>query len=252
MFLFLLSGLSYAQNKPQDLVFAMSELLPWKMYDESQKPYGTYYEIVKELAKRMNVNLVVENVPLKRALSMMETGAADVVIGVQSSPERDQSITFLKTPYRIDESEKVFYVLKGRASSISKYEDLYGKKIGTKRGVNYFQKFDEDKEIKKEEVTDNKQNFLKLEAGRIDAVVFAEDQGEYLVSTLNLRSKVEPAAFRVKATAAKRAIGISKKSKYIARFDEMEKAMESMVADGTLAKIYDDHYYNKYNIAKKK
>lgn len=241
----LLAFMAPAWSAP--LVLAMNELDPWKMWDANKQANGAYVEIVKELAKRTGNELKVVNCPLKRCLSLLETGEADVLIGVQESPERAAYLHFLKAPYRRYSSDKVFYVRRGEAAKIQKYADLAGKSIGTKIGANYFDKFDDDASLRKTPLVENEVNFQKLDAGRIDSVIIAEDQGEYLVSHLNLRDKIEKAKFR-EADGTPRSIALSKKSAHSSHLPEFEKAMVAMAQDGSLGRIYKTHFYQRFSI----
>lgn len=229
-----------------NLVFAFEELLPWKT--RTQGGYGgAYTEIVRELARRAEMTLEFRSCPLKRCLYMLEQGHADVAIGLRDTPERRRYLNFLKTPYREHSSDKVFYILRDQGPDIRSYEDLAKLRIGVTSGATYFEPFDRDTALAKEDVPQTESNFRKLALGRLDAVVVPEDQGEAHVARLALRNKVTKAAYRV-PDPSPRSVAVSKKSVDAATLDKLERAMEGMVRDGTLAALIKRHYYEALNV----
>ena len=228
------------------LVFAFSELPPWKTVD-GKRLGGAYTEIVRELARRTGTSLEIFQCPIKRCLKMIQDGEADVIIGIQSSPERDAFIHFLRTPYRKFSSDKVFYVPKGKAAMIHSYSDLKKLRIGVKNGTQYFDRFDDDAQLIKDGAKDAEANFKKLLRGRVDAVVMAEDQGESFVYSLQLQGQLDKAEYR-EADHTPRAVGFSKKSAYMAQLPQFEAAMAAMVKDGTVRALFKRHYFDAYHV----
>jgi polar amino acid transport system substrate-binding protein len=231
----------------EPLTLAFSELEPWKTTDGTNYG-GAYTEIVREMARRIGAPLNIVACPLKRCLVMLEHGEADIIIGIQASPERSEYIHFLRTPYRQRASDKVFYVRKGKGDSIRSYEDLRSLRVGIKSGAMNFPRFSEDPDVKKSEAKDLATNFKKLMLGRLDAVIASEDQGEAAISQLHLRDQVEQARFRNPDPTGPRSIGLSKKSPFAKRTEAFETAMTEMVKDGTLTKLFRRYYFDAYQI----
>ncbi len=228
------------------LVFAFSELPPWKTVEGTQVN-GAYTEIVRELAKRTGFELQVFQCPFKRCLKMMQDGQADVIIGLHDSPERQAYIHFLRTPYRKFSSDKVFYVLKGKAASIRGYGDLQQLRIGVKSGTQYFERFDADNSLTKDSAKDAEANFKKLLRGRVDAVLMAEDQGEPLVYGMQLQGQLDKALYR-EPDRTPRSIGFSKKSAVAQQIPAFETAMAAMVKDGTVKALFKRYYFDAYHV----
>ncbi len=235
---------SYASE--ERLVIAFSELRPWKIVENKQFK-GAYAALAREIAKRLNMRAKFELCSLKRCLFMMEVGHADIIIGVKDTFERQQYIQFLNTAYR-SSSAKVFYTLRNSRFSPNKYEDLYGAlSIGTKIGAKYFPRFDLDNSLKKILAPNNKQNFAKLIRYKIDLIVIAEDQGEFLIHQLKLRDKIKKADFFYKDQSP-RYVGVSKKSQHFGKLDKLEAAMAEIKSTGTLRQIMLDNFFVPYNI----
>ncbi len=236
-----------APQPANTLVFAFSELEPWKTANGTLFG-GAYTEIVRELATRTGMQLKIVPCPLSRCLVLLEQGGADIAIGIQESPERRRYLHFLKTAYRTRGSDKVFYVRKGAGPVIRSYEDLKPLRIGVKQGATAFPRFDADATLNKIAARDAATNFRKLALGRLDALVVAEDQGEVILSQLKLREQLEKASYRFADTIAPRSVSVSKKAVGEAQLQALENAMAEMVKDGTLAKLYRRHYYDVYQI----
>lgn len=178
---------------------------------------------------------------------MMEEGSADIIIGVKDTPDRKKYIQFLTTPYR-QSSSKVFYLQKGKGSLVKEYDDLYQLRvIGIKIGAKYFKRFNQDPKLNKHSVISNTQNFHMLQKGRVDAVIIAEDQGEFLISTLGLREEFEKSPYFYKDSSP-RFVGISKKSQHINKLEAFDIAMRQISESGQLEQIMIEHFFKKYKI----
>ncbi|MES2125644.1 MAG: transporter substrate-binding domain-containing protein [Pseudomonadota bacterium] len=228
------------------LVLAFDELYPWKTHEDG-KYGGAYTEIVRELARRLHLALEVKHCPLRRCLYMLERGEADLTIGMRSDPTRARYLAFLATPYRKHASDRVFYVNRQDGPAIANYADLPGLRIGVKDGANYFSRFDQDPAMQKDGSRDAETSLRKLLLHRIDAVILPEDQGEALLTRLNLRLSIVKASYRVPDASA-RSIGVARHSVHMPRLAEFDKAMADMVRDGTLEAIYKRHYYEALNV----
>lgn len=238
---------SLAPARSATLVLAFDEMAPWKTEDKNGYG-GAYTEIVRELARRVDVTLEIRSCPLKRCLFMLEQGDADLIIGSRATPERQRYLHYLRTPYRDRSSDRVFYVRRQQGPAIREYADLLPLRIGVKLGATYFDRFDNDAALTKDAAKDMDINFRKLAMGRLDAVLIPEDQGEAQLSRLHLRDQLDKAPFRV-ADGSERAIGLSRKSPFMARIEEFERAMRDISRDGTLAALYKKYYYDAYQVA---
>ena len=113
--------------------------------------------------------------------------------------------------------------------------DLYQIRVGVKRRVKYFPRFDEDTKIKKEAVTDVIQNIEKLALGRIDAFINSETQGDYLVAISGFQDKFEKV--QVIKGYDRAHFGISKRSKFISQAADFEKVLTQMIEEGKVDAI---------------
>ncbi len=236
-----------SENKNEIVLKAVfsEDLKPWS-YVKDGKIEGVYPAIISELAKELNIKAEFKSYPIKRCEVLMEQGEADLMIGIKDTQQRKKYIEFLKTPYRLS-SAKVFYTRTGDKGKLKRFKDLYNLTVGVELGTKYFPEFDNDHKIVKEYVSNEEQNFYKLIARRIDVLIIPEDRGEFLISTLNMRDKIEKASYRF-SDGSPRYIGISKKSPFIKDIKKFDAAMKKLAGNGTLEKLYMKNFFDKYNI----
>jgi polar amino acid transport system substrate-binding protein len=214
------------------LLLAVDELPPWTTFEDGRVG-GIYTDIVRELGRRLGLEVEAVRCPPKRCLFMLEQGKADLGIGFKSTLSRRRYLHFLATPYRARVADKVFYVMHEQGIEVRSYADLAPLRIGVKLGVEYVEQFDRDHSLAKAAVQNTEANFRKLALGRIDTVIVPEDQGDAMVDKLGLRQRVGKAAFRLPDPSS-RAVSVALQSPLAARIDELELAMAEMVRDGTL------------------
>ena len=237
------------QAAPKPLVMAFAELTPWLNRDGTAFT-GAYTEILRELARRVGRRLEIQDCPVRRCLAMLEQGQADLTIGLNRTPERAAYLDFLRTPYRLAVADRVFLVRTGESARIGRYEDLLGPRIGVVRGSSYFPTFDTDTRLIKESAPSSEANLQKLVLGRIDAVPLPEDQALVLMHRLKLEGRVEPAKFRVHDPTP-RSIAIARASPLATELlPKLEAAMQAIRRDGTLATIYEQHYYRHFGVTR--
>jgi polar amino acid transport system substrate-binding protein len=240
-------GISASAARAEDIikVALVQDLEPFVVNDGSRYD-GVYPRLMKELAKHANMRAEFSECPVKRCEVWLQNGQTDLVIGLRDTPQRKEYVRFLSVPHRVG-STRVFYLRKGEGKKIKRYEDLYSNKIGVLLGSKYFEPFDSDSKILKEEVAREESNIQKLLRGRIDAFVIPEDRGEYYLSKLNVRDKVERAPYAFKDSLP-RYIGISTKSPLLGKYELFNKALKDLIDSGTLDRLYDEYYFNKFNI----
>ena len=215
-------------------VVASTESPPYRMF-EGGPPRGVFIDILEAVLRQANLTPRYHVRPFKRCLAELKTGEADLFIGLFYRPEREAYVIYLKptiAPY----VTKVFYLNKGRARHIQKWEDLYQLRIGTRAGYKHHPDFDTDQRIQKFEVATDEQNFHKLAANRIDAVLITEETGVYLIGKLGYRGRFAPAPLRLERENPAYIV-MSRKSRLKPHIAALETAIADIVANGTLEAI---------------
>jgi len=210
-------------------------LPPWKTVDKNGTPGGIDVELLKLLADRMSLSAELTNLPFKRGLKMLETGDIDLMTGILRRPEREDYVFFISPPYKTS-TNKAFFVLKGNETLITKHEDLYNLRIGTKLGSQYYPQFDNDRAIPKNPVSNDQLSIKMLMAGRIDTFVMTESTGDYYIAQSGLSDTITKAEFAHRKEQNVYMV-LSKESKHAHRLDEFNKVMAELIAEGAFETI---------------
>lgn len=224
---------------------AFSELPPWKVILPDGTPGGIDIELLRMLAEKMECRLKFVNLPFKRGLKMLEHGEMDIMIGVLKRPDRETYLHFLQPAYK-NESNKAFFVLKGRERLIKRYEDLRPMTIGTQLGVCYFPRFDQDTNLQKHPLKTGEQHINMLLAGRIDAFIMTESTGEYSLAKQDLDRTIAKADY-VHREEQEVYVVLSKKSPQAHRLSEFNRALAELVESGAMPTLKERFYRELQN-----
>lgn len=216
-----------------ELVVPISEFSPWKM-TAGDRYFGIDIEILRKMAERLGLRLRFISCPFARCLEHMKEGKADLITSLLKRPDRQIYIHYLQPPYHND--RKVFYVLKGKSHVLQRYEDLYNLRVGVKRRVKYFARFDQDPKIRKEEVTDVIQNMEKLAMGRIDTFINSETQGDYLIAISGFQHQFDKAEVTFEGYDPVY-FGMSKRSQFVPRANDFERILIQLLEEGQIESV---------------
>ncbi len=150
------------------------------MYAVNTQARGIYPALIRAAFQLMDTPVQVEAKPWKRALEEIDTGRAGVG-GIYKTAERLQKYDYSEPIYV--ENLLVYYHV-SNPLLFTQVPDLAGKRIGVLRGWSYGDAFDQTRRqglFQVEEVGSDDQNFRKLEAERIDAVISIQESGTTLV-----------------------------------------------------------------------
>ncbi|KIA79880.1 hypothetical protein QR66_13750 [Chromobacterium piscinae] len=235
LFVLSASALAAAQAKPQALVFAYNAFAPWKTFDSQGQPAGPYTDIVRELARRMHLSLRFLPCPLSRCLAAMQNGKADLMIGVQNTPQRARYLDFLDPPFAND-NRLAFYQRSGDSRDISHYADLLPLTVGVVEGVQYQPQFDADGRIRRDAGPTVESSFRKLVAGRVDVLIDNEQQSALLASSEEFAGRVQRARLTLDNPHPNR-LALARHSPLQPEKAEFEHALRAMLADGTISRL---------------
>ena len=192
--------------------------------------HGIDMEIIHKMAKELGHTIKLVPCPWKRCLKMMEQGELDLLASVLYQQEREKYMAYIKPQY-IHVSH-VFYTKKGSPIKIEKYHHLKSLVIGRELGAANFEPFDSDPSINKQDFLNNDQMLKLLLLGRVDAVVGEGTMLSYMASKNSLRNKITLQSFKQIGRAGH--FTLSRKSKYIDKEDEFNRAMKKLSQNGHL------------------
>jgi polar amino acid transport system substrate-binding protein len=230
----LLAGccLAVPVTRAQPLVFAFNTAEPYKVLDPAGQPAGAYVDIIRELARRSQLVLQIEPVPLKRVLVMLEQGSADIAIGIKGGPDRDGYLTFLDPPFA-PSSRTIVLQRAADRRKLQRYEDLLPLRVGVVEGVHYFPQFDSDTRIRRDAAMTVDAALRKLQAKRFDVLMInsLQAQGELRIRGRAALFRHAPLSFEF---GEPRRIAISRHTPHRA---VLSAQLAGMVKDGTVRRL---------------
>lgn len=154
---------------------------PPNMYLKDGKASGLYPLLLSTIFERMNENVVIDAVPWKRVLDMVNQGVAGAG-GVYKTDDRLVVYDFSAPVYN---ELLLVFVRRGNAFKFETVSDLNGKHVGIILGWSYGAAFDKAKEaglFSVDTVNRDHLNFKKLAEGRLDCVVASRESGLFEIA----------------------------------------------------------------------
>lgn len=214
--------------------------LNWEPYiGEKLENQGYVAELVTEAFKRSGFEVEITYLPWARVVKMSEDGVFDGYFPEYYSDS-------LKEKFLVSDplpgGPLGLFKLKDTAITFTRLEDLKPYKIGVVRGYINTAEFDAANYLKKDEATDDLQNFKKLMKKRVDLVVSDKYVGLYTIKN-NLPEDLDKVEFISPPLEEKDLfLCISKKtSGFTLKMKSFNENYQKMKADGTVDKILTKH-----------
>ncbi|MDQ0204322.1 polar amino acid transport system substrate-binding protein [Pectinatus haikarae] len=206
---------------------------PMGFRDENNEITGFDVDLAKEAAVRLKRDVEFKPIDWSSKEAELKSGRVDVLWnGLDITEDRKKNMLF-SNPYM--DNKQIIFVAKD--SPIKALDDLKGKTVGTQSGSTGEENINKDQTLKDsfKEVKaypDYIAAFMDLENGRIDAIVGDEITGRYYMSK-------HPDKFEARdlAVGDVTSFGIGFAKDNTALRDEVQKVMDEMKADSTMAKI---------------
>ncbi len=221
----------------KDFTIGVATWVPF-LFTETKEVKGISIDYVKELTKRMNVNLVIKKVPWARSLKMLKQGKLDAVVNMVETEQRKEYITFTSPPYA--KLTTRFYIHKDNTDLIKKYTDLYKYRIGFVRNSAYFEPFNSDEKINKYGVNTESQLLAMLVKKRFEVIIGTDIQVDYEIAQKGYKPFITKASYMPSNDVLIR-IGISNKSPFIKDLKTINKYTKEIVQEG-LIEVYKEKY----------
>ena len=205
---------------------------PIKIHEED-KQTGIANDVLKEIAKRMNLEIYYFDCPWRRCLELLKAGKADITVA-HKAPEREEYLYAIDPPL-MDTGAVAFYVRAGSNISINTYNDLYKFRIGEVRGGSHWDKYNKDAKLKKFSTAKPEQLISMLIANRIDTFAGMEFQAEWEIKKAGLLGKILKAKYGYRGDK-RLYFMLSKKSIFADKLPEFRKVIR---------RLHDEGYFNK-------
>lgn len=228
----LMPGIAAASGEPTLSAVTDPSFVPFEMQDEnSGKMVGFDMDILRNVAQRAGFKYNLRTMDFNGIIPALQTGNADLAIaGITITKPRSKVVDFT-VPY-YDSGLRI--LVPDSNHSIHKLSDLKGKRIATKIGSTSYdflhKHFGNNTDIKPYPESSNM--YLALMSDSVDAVFYDAPNVAYFARTKGKgKAKVVGPLYE----GQKYGIAFKKGSMWVKPAD---KALKSMKADGTYAKIY--------------
>lgn len=221
------------------IVGTNAEFPPFEYVDDNKKVDGFDIALMKEIAKRMDKKIEIQNMEFKSLIGSMESKTINVVAaGMTKTEERQNAVDFSDSYYTSNQA-----IIVKKDSKITKLSQLDGKKIGVQEGttgdlISSGDKFGEPgKEkviVKKAKVKRFKKGVdavMDLKNGSVDAVVIDEKPAQEFVKNNSKKLKLVIDS----AGAEYYCLALPKGNKEFKK--EINKQLKAIKEDGTYDKL---------------
>ncbi|APJ05140.1 amino acid ABC transporter substrate-binding protein [Silvanigrella aquatica] len=206
---------------------------PFNM-EENGKIVGISTDVMKELMKREKTEYTLELYPWARAFKMGMEEPNTVVYSTTRTPERE---ALFKWVGPLVSNDWVFFAKKGSKIKIKSLDDAKKYSVGGYNGDATSEFLLKENFVKGKNIqlaTNDKQNALKLEAGRIDLWATGSQIGKWIAKTEKTGS-IEP-LFTFKKVELYAAFNKNTDDAVIKKLNE---TLDKMKKDGSVTKIFD-------------
>jgi polar amino acid transport system substrate-binding protein len=242
IFLFFFSY-GHASEK-QQIIYSSSTWIPFTYLDDDDQPQGLYLDIVKEIFERhLDMEVVFEDVPWKRAQYYVAEGQADFLITVPTD-ERLQYAT--ASELSILQLFLHVYTYKNhpqleQIKNISSGKDI--KDLGltpvSNIGNIWHNKNIDSFGVSTQYVDNEESAFNVLAIKRADLTIEPIYAGSYLINKLNLADRIEPTGARFGPLDFH--ILVSKKSRRIHLMEKINEIIKQLTESGRLEEITSEY-----------
>ncbi len=224
-----------ASETPKKIVIGLDDNFPpMGFLDENNEITGFDVDLAKEAAKRLGTEVEFKPIDWSSKEAEIQSGRIDALWnGLEITEERKKNLLFSE-PYMNDQQ-----VIFKRAddASIAKEDDLKGKTVATQSASGTAEDYVDGhkdttgyKDVKK--YADYLSAFMDLENGRVDAIVCDEIIGRFYMS--KHPDKIAALDGHVGPVTQ---FGVAYRKDDTALKEKMQKVLDEMRADGTMAKV---------------
>jgi polar amino acid transport system substrate-binding protein len=217
-------------KKEGKLVIGLDDSFPPMGFKKDDgKLVGFDIDAAEELGKRLGIKIVWQPTAWDGVIMSLDSKKFDCIWnGMTITDKRAEQVLFTK-PYIMD--GQIAVVKAG--SKVKNFDELGGQVVGVQKGSPALEAAKKlpkaASEVKEYDV--NPKAFLDLDSGRLAAVVIDNVSGRYFVATTPGKYKILPGFI------TKEPFGIAFRKGEADLRDMVQKTIDAMVADGTMAKI---------------
>ena len=229
----MLFGFASCSKSSNEFVLGLDDSFPPMGFrDDNNEIVGYDIDLAKEVAKRLGLKFRAQPISWSAKEQEINTGKIDCIWnGLSITPERLEALAFTK-PYL----NNAQVVIVRADSGIKSLSDMSGKVLGVQAGSSAGDAVDEVPSFKNslKQIVDFSDNIMALndlEIGGLDGVAMDSVVAEYSLKITGKNFII------LSESLAPEQYGIAFKKDNTELRDKVQKALEDMAADGTVAKI---------------
>ena len=228
----LFAGCASAEKKQEKFVVGFdSEFPPMGFVDDNGNYVGFDLDLAKETAKRLNLEFVAQPINWDSKDQELASGNIDCIWNGFTISSREDKYTWTDAYM---ENDQVVVVKNG--SSIKTLADLAGKKVAVQKDSSGLAAVEEKADLKASlgeliQVDTYLNAMMELETGSVDAIVMDEIVARYEIKTSGKDFAI------LDEIVASETYGVGFKLGNTELCEKVQKTLEEMAADGTLASI---------------
>lgn len=225
-----------------ELVWCLDHFSRFHHYEDSNEPYGPSVDLMRELAKRAGFSLsFAPRTPTARCLRLMAEGKVDLMSNLKFSDERNSTMFML--PYNKSVPESLFLRYNDNRN-IDTEAQLRHLTLVSIRSYLYspsVMAFIQQHPRQTVTVDSIEAGLEMLLRGRVDALISPTvSTSDAINTTSSYRQRFRIAALDLsRHSSGYIHIALSRTSKHAALEPQLRKHLADMVADGTVARLYD-------------
>ncbi|MCE0557649.1 MULTISPECIES: transporter substrate-binding domain-containing protein [unclassified Motilimonas] len=217
------------------VIVATDEWPPFRISIDKKGGFtGFDIDLLQALSAKTGIQFNVKRYPWARALSHMEIGQVDMMVGLAKTAEREQFIDYIPTSYY--HCRPAFYTQKDIPKPINSYQDLYFYRVGYVLDSAYFEPFDSDDAMVKHGVPTEIQLLRMAKKGHLEVFIGTDCQVEYEINKRGLWQQLSKAAYQPKQDLALY-IGFSKLSNHRYLSSKIEQALKELMIEPEFTEI---------------
>ncbi|MGL4653177.1 basic amino acid ABC transporter substrate-binding protein [Cetobacterium sp.] len=228
--LFLLQTATYAQDKLYVGTDA-TEFPPFE-YIEDGEIKGFDIDLIKEIGKLLNKEIVLKNIQFDGLIPALQTGKLDAIIaGMTVTAEREKNINF-SIPYYTSKQ----LLITNKQSSLTTLQSLKGHKIGVVLGCTGDVIATEMQDsITLYRYNTTSESIMALNANKIDAVILDSEPAKNFV-------KNNPNLKYIDNELAKEDYAIAVGKQNLTLVKDINTALETLKSNGTFQKLNEKYF----------
>ncbi len=196
---------------------------------------GFDVDLIKEIAKRAGYEVEFETMDFDGLLAGMQGGRYEIgIAGMSITPEREETLDF-SIPYY----DSGIILMVPTDSDIESIDDVDGKKIGSRQGSTSESFLGKNTEAQVEAYPEIVTAYMNLANGKLDGVLYDVPNVQYYIAQEG-KGKLKTTGEILQGESY--GIAFKKGSELV---DDSNKALESMIKDGTYAEIYEKYFGEK-------